>query len=310
MRPLQRTIQRPISVVLALILFSVLGYLLYQNLFAVDPLQSRGAAIARVQTASGEVTLRAPQTPTAVKVATDSVLHSYDTFSTGPKSTAVLAFDLGGEISVGENVSLIAEVESGSAGRVSVTVISGEVTVTKPSENLRVFKNGVLLSSGAQANSGTDSIPVIAGANPSTAGNADEGLPENAPNVTVAGPDEIATPAPTPPKVLPQKTASDESGRLTNEEISRALASQGSRFQRCYLGFLQRRATDSTETTGKVVVSFELLADGEVRAAKIVSSPFNDPTLNSCLIEVINRSPFPTFTGEKIVVTEFPITLR
>lgn len=298
-----RPIPKSISIGLALLVSLTLLFFIAQILLKTESSQSRGPAIATLSGVTGEVLLRKSQAQTQSSASNGTEIFSYDQIATGPASQATLKFKSGGELAINENVNLIAEIESGSAGRVSVTVVAGDVQISEASENLRVFKNGVEITSA-----GTEASAAIISSEPSLP-NPVPSLGE--PSVTVAGPDEITTPAPTPPKTLPKKNAGgNPSERLTNEEISRVLAGQGSRFQRCYLGFLQRRATDSTETTGKVVVAFELTTDGEVRGAKVVSSPFNDQTLNSCLLEVVNRARFPAFAGEKIVISEFPITLQ
>lgn len=260
---------------------------------------------------SGEVTARAAGSRAEERLSHPRPLRARETLVTGPESTLTLNFPGGGQIRLLENSRLAAEPTSDGA---QVTILNGQFEFLQPGtgESLHVYKDGRRVRHGTDLVrmppsivSGPDSqVPVPAIEN--DASNEDALITPTAQDETSAL--QASPPADPPITSTPNNTERTDTNTLTNEQIQRLLAAQGPRFQRCFLDFMKR--ANSTSANGVVTTSFIIRPNGKVDSLRVTESTFTDPLLNSCVIEVVDRTPFPEFDGEPILISEYPIRFQ
>lgn len=118
-------------------------------------------------------------------------------------------------------------------------------------------------------------------------------------DATTTRPEEAELPAQAPPR--PKPNTATASG-FTEDKISERLQLQSRYFFRCYSHLLENDPSQK----GKVVVGFTIGSQGEVSFAQIASSDFDNDVFHRCLVDVVQRTPFPSFEGRPIS-TLFPI---
>ena len=261
------------------------------------PSSKKAAAVGNIAMATGESLLREVGSTTDKPFTAPRELLAQEALSTGPDGQIQVEFLSGLQLLLEPNSRLVAEFDSGSQQQINATVLAGSVKFLKKikGNSVRVYKDGVELTGEAAA-----------GLAPLIISGSDSAEPKDEAAISIAQSDE-PSPTATPP-VAKSETEQNDDSTLSNDEIQRAIVSKRSLFQRCYLSYLQR--TKDMTVAGRMVIGFEIENDGHVRSQKLVSSPFQDNTLHSCILEVIARISFSPFDGAKIVVQEFPIDLK
>jgi hypothetical protein len=89
---------------------------------------------------------------------------------------------------------------------------------------------------------------------------------------------------------------------LSSDEISATMAQNQGSLYKCYTLSLQKNSSYK----GNVSISFTIDNNGKVSFAEITSSEIDDTDFKACLIEIVKRVEFKTFTGTPIS-TMFPI---
>ncbi len=290
------------SIAAALAFAAAAWFALNQTLWS--PAGNGASPLGDIAEIRGEVSARPPEGAIEERVVSSRKLGARETLATGPGSAATLAFARGAKIKVLENSKVVAE--PAGSGQVHVTVLTGSVEIADEgaAESVLVFKDGQRFTGAAAGTGGTAPVIVSNPIPPTGSPAAAPALAEEAVLAPTTPDETAATPAPTPPRALPAKSA-ERAKTLSDDEINRVLAAQGSRFQRCFLDFMKRRGT--TDMRGTVSVAFVIATNGKVENQRIVGSPFSDPLLHNCVAEVIDRAPFPGFEGEAIDVTGYPI---
>ena len=100
-------------------------------------------------------------------------------------------------------------------------------------------------------------------------------------------------------EALPEK---DNKSQITQFEIESVLNAKKSDFFKCYGQALQRNAT----ARGQVLISFTIEKLGQTTQIEISKSEINDNAFNSCVMEVVARTQFKSFSGPS-VTTVFPM---
>jgi hypothetical protein len=221
--------------------------------------------------------------------------HAQEALSTGPDGSALLEFSSGTKLRVQPNSRLVAMFESAAQTSVVITVLLGGVDFLSEDPQVHVFKNGQQLTKSQPSTF----APLII----SAAKGSESALPDE-PSVSVAQADDTPTPRPHAQSTEPE----GEANTLSNDQIAQSITAKTAYFQRCYLGFLQRNK--KVAPTGQIVISFQIENNGQVASQKLVRSDFEDQALNNCVLEVISRTTFMSFSGARINVGEFPITLQ
>lgn len=104
--------------------------------------------------------------------------------------------------------------------------------------------------------------------------------------------------APTPVESM---MSSDSSG-LSEEEITSTMNSNRTAFFKCYTQLLQK----DPSSKGQVTLSFSIENNGKLSMSEVTSSTINDQDFKSCLISVLQRVEFKSFSGPAIS-TLFPL---
>lgn len=90
--------------------------------------------------------------------------------------------------------------------------------------------------------------------------------------------------------------------QISQIEIENTLNAKKNDFFRCYGQLIQRLP----QATGQVLLSFTIEKLGRTSQVEISNSDINDAVFKSCLIEIVSRTRFRTFTGAP-VTTVFPL---
>ena len=92
---------------------------------------------------------------------------------------------------------------------------------------------------------------------------------------------------------------------LANEYVDEMILSRQGLLQKCWMS----RLKDKPKLRGKLTVQFEISRRGKVREATIVDSSLDDAQLGQCVISVVERIPFRSFTGPEISIA-YPISFE
>lgn len=90
--------------------------------------------------------------------------------------------------------------------------------------------------------------------------------------------------------------------RLNQKIIQEVLKNVRPQFYKCYSQLLQK----TPGVGGQSSLAFNILATGKVSQPEVSSSTLSDPLFKKCLLSVIERVEFPSFSGASIN-TVFPI---
>jgi hypothetical protein len=268
-------------------------------LFFESSKKAEVSKVAEITSLRGEVSLRDSETGDETKLTANGTLRAHEVLVTGPDGSATLVFRNGLNLNIKGNSRLVTEFETTGHEKVMVTVLDGHVefSAVGSDDTVRVFKNGTLLTKDAP----DVFSPLIISSEEKASPPADDV------SITAAQPEE--TPAPSSETLAEEKLkANPDDEKLDNLEIEDAIVAKRNYFQRCYLGYLQRNG--QTSKNGRVTMGFVIENNGKVSSQKIVQSPFSDETLNNCLLEVVSRITFQSFSGARISVAEFPIELK
>ncbi len=98
---------------------------------------------------------------------------------------------------------------------------------------------------------------------------------------------------------LPEK---DSKSQITQFEIESVLNAKKTDFFKCYGQALQKNAT----ARGQILISFTIERQGQTSQIEISKSEIADQAFNSCVMEVVARTQFKSFSGAA-VTTVFPM---
>lgn len=100
-------------------------------------------------------------------------------------------------------------------------------------------------------------------------------------------------------EAIPEK---DNKSQLTQFEIESVLNAKKTDFFKCYGQVLQKNA----QAHGQVLISFTIEKQGQTTQIEISKSDVADNNFKSCIMEVVARTQFKTFSGPP-VTTVFPL---
>lgn len=109
-------------------------------------------------------------------------------------------------------------------------------------------------------------------------------------------------------KSTPTKTMTSENvkatheNRLTQKMIQDHLKNTRGHFYKCYSQLLQK----TPGVSGQTSIAFTILPTGKVSDSEVSSSSLADTQFKKCLVNVIDRVEFPSFSGASLS-TVFPI---
>lgn len=126
-----------------------------------------------------------------------------------------------------------------------------------------------------------------------TGGAANSAPIDSATDSVSATDDSAATTAP---------PAGVEPATLSNEYIDETIVSRQGQLQKCWL----TRLKDAPNLKGQIVLQFEITKRGKVKDVRTVDATIDDETLKNCVISVLERTTFRSFTGPEISIS-YPI---
>lgn len=264
------------------------------------------STIGEVLVLVGEADHRAPRSMEITKLVQGAPILAGELVLAHDASQVTLKYHAGATLRLQPGARVVAERDPAVEGGVIATVLEGDVDVVSlgTPKTFKLFKNGrdITLTAGFAPAASV----IVSG----SAGRTFPAGRESAVVVTATTPVEASTP-------VPVAHVSDEVGggaaasdSLSNDEIRKGLRSAGGFFQRCYLTYLNRVKPAASDRASTITVGFMISNMGRVRDARIVRSDIGDSTLNNCLLETVERTPFRAFKGNDIPVLEFPIELQ
>lgn len=122
--------------------------------------------------------------------------------------------------------------------------------------------------------------------------------------IEVEPPAEVAEPVAEPK--APEDQPTIPSGRIPAETIRRIVRINSGRFKSCYIDLLRRKP----RTSGRIVTSFRISADGTVADASIVeaSSDIRDNETSDCVTTAFSKLSFPSPGAESLTIV-YPLRL-
>jgi hypothetical protein len=288
--------------------------------------------VGEVSELSGEVTHRLPRSINIEPIKEPGLLHSQELLTTGHASFARLKLDEGSELRLEEDSSVVVEIDPTKENSLTVTLLAGRLSPLRTGKPgaLRLFREGreIPLSGDAESTL-KPSVPVIGRSDDSATGFGASTGDSSGGVVVAPTPDETLLPPTSPPQKAttqgkPAKASSSSAqagtkvtDTLSDDEVRKYLRAQNGFFQRCYLTYMNRagrvksqQQPNAPEKRGTVTVAFTIEPSGKTSGAAVVRSDFKDPTLQKCIIEVIDRTPFRAFDGDPIDIAEFPIAME
>jgi len=82
--------------------------------------------------------------------------------------------------------------------------------------------------------------------------------------------------------------------------ISDRISRQKNHLFRCYSSLMQKKNSVEDAPHGKINLHFTVNNQGKVEDLMVLNSEINDKKFQSCLIQVINRTDFQPFQGQKV----------
>jgi hypothetical protein len=91
-------------------------------------------------------------------------------------------------------------------------------------------------------------------------------------------------------------------GSIDREAVRRVIRSISSQIRSCY----ERQLRSDDTLRGKIVIKFEIVEQGRVRASRASSSSMNNPTVENCVAARIREARFPEPPTGTVAVIDFP----
>lgn len=256
--------------------------------------------IANVENYSGKVLYKLPEQLVYKKAKQGMPLKSFDTLTTDTDGTAKVRFKEGLLLEVEPNSVLVIEKpEVGSSGVLQITFLRGQYRVIEAGKTgaFVIQRENVVEDPSARK---APSEPMRIALKPS----APVPIPSPTPTPTIA---MKPSPTPTPvvvaketledvkikPKVKPKVTPIPDQEVLPDDYIINTVKGQKAMFQRCYISHLRL----NPNTSGRINLTFVIDPDGRVSSVRVLKSTIPDPKLQQCVMAVIERIKFRSYTG-------------
>jgi hypothetical protein len=227
--------------------------------------------IGRIESITGDVKLRKPESLSSIGVKGGMNLHPDDTVLTEEGQKAIISFNSGLKVEL-EPHSTVVITDSGPEMvflKGHITILNEVAGITLPPEVLT-------------------KEPVVEKQHLAP--------PEAVPSVERTEPIPMAKGSPSKLKI------SDSS--LPDAYISSVIKNQKTFLHRCYAQHLR----NDPDTQGRIDTSLTIEIDGSISTARIIGSTIADPQLQQCIVSTLQRAKFRAFSGDPIIVN-YPITL-
>jgi outer membrane biosynthesis protein TonB len=88
------------------------------------------------------------------------------------------------------------------------------------------------------------------------------------------------------------RVASDDALQFSGDKVNRIIYASTGRLRTCYQRVLEVHP-DLSGVSGKVVIAFTITTTGQTTDVLVHSTTLDDPTLESCVVSVIQQLEFP-----------------
>jgi hypothetical protein len=309
--------KRPWPQILGIAIGFISAMLIYQVVRRLDFNQKTNAdliEIGQIIAIEGLVERRLPGAVATETVPAPGPFYHQDLLITQRDSSLTLRFKNAETVlKLNEAARFVAEQDPTNANAVRATILDGGVQLIqagKP-ELIKFYRDGAEVALG---DLGKTQVPSIQAPPPELIGPPPPASTGPQLIITATKPVETATPSVSKTDDA-QAVTSDV---LTNDDILKQMRRQSGLFQRCYLGHIHREQKKSADAStplspqrgGTITVSFTIDSNGKMTDVRQLKTDFADRTLNSCVLEVVERTVFRGFRGQPVPVLEFPITLQ
>jgi hypothetical protein len=234
-----------------------------------SPTPPNNSRLARVTHDSGTVSLLHPNLSQKEKIEFSAPAYHLDSVETDDTGDASMEFEHGGRIRLFPNsLVTLAQEQVNDQSHVVVILKHGDIKVEKVgTAELLIAKNGERLNAAEYNGSQLQQTPVT----PAIVNNDSTGM-----------------------------AAADKG--LSEQDISAIMNNYRASFFKCYTQLLQKEPT----AKGDASLSFTIENNGKMSAADVVSSNIKNDDFKKCLLEVLRRIEFRSFSGPPIS-TLFPL---
>jgi len=234
-----------------------------------QPRDSR-PSVGSIEDIAGDTDIRMPDSLNPEPAKKGQAVRHQDTITTGNGARAIVRLKGGLAIELEPETSLVFEL----IDHTLITVQRGNFKII---EKGSVGHEVVILKDGVLQDPEGRTIPA-ANLLKADAGDAE---PE-------------ASTAPTPPP--------DDGSTLSDAYISSVVQSKKGFMNRCYAQALR----NNPGLSGQIHLTFSIAPNGDVSSLKVLKSTINDGDLQKCVLSVLERARFRSFTGDPVVVN-YPI---
>lgn len=249
--------------------------------------QRHSSELATIDYLQGDVQIKRHKTLGKHQARPKSSLQQLDSIYTGNKSSVIISLKTQHQIRLGQNTQAVIEHREKHPERLQLTIINGDYKILRAGneseleildlvEGFRKFKIAPIQLSKSETESNNDKKNNSEDHDKKTQTTARKKETEN------------------------QESEQDGPSSAT---ITKVLFGQRSFFNRCYAQHLQK----NPEAKGEIITTFVIEPDGDTKQVRILSSSLKDSELEKCIISVIERCPFPKFTGNALALT-YPLS--
>ncbi len=280
---------------LILIIFGLgIGLVIHHNFKDIAPTETVavGESLALLDNVRGSVSVL-PFGSTIPRMLTDKEFEVYhlDLLETQPGGQVTVKLPSGYELEVAPDSKLLFEAWGTEAKAPTyIHVIAGSYKMVRAGQRGQVFvqQNRKLIY--PEGNVYSDSYHLTI--------KAPEFIPTKAGAEVESQEDENESPkAATPVPVANNGEANAELPQtLSNEEIDQVLANQRLHFERCQTNALR----ENLPSQGKILVGISILPSGKIQDVQAISSELNNPSFQTCVLSVFQRTQFRAFKGPTI----------
>jgi hypothetical protein len=251
--------------------------------------------LAEITELTHNVKVRLPESLTYYSAKKYLPLHDKDTVSTDASSTAVITFNTGLQVELEANSLITIEDATNSNGSLELTFLRGRVKVLNQGKGRGL------------------SLPPTALVKPKSV------IEDEGPTIDLSMLDQTPTPSPTvAPTPLPrvdleenrakeraQTKRVEEKETLPDSYIASIIHNQRTFLNRCYAQYLRL----NPDARGRIDCLLTIEPDGTISTARVVASTIPDPTLQQCVVSILQRAKFKSFKGDPIIVT-YPLSFE
>ncbi len=234
--------------------------------------------VANLQATNGSIIVTRHVSRQKKRIKNGEKIYEFDWLETGSTGEGLLVFNNGAQVKIRPQTALT--IENFADNKYNLLLRRGDIEIVSAgkTESLWIIRDGErILAENYQP--ALNDLVIQAELTPT---------PTNSPE-----PDSITAPT---------TTEKEQGEGLTNDYIATILRQQRQNFFRCYSQLLQKMP----DSKGRLSISFSIEPNGKINNSQIVTTTFTDDSFHRCIIDVVSRVQFHSFSGSAIS-TLFPL---